>query len=524
MAFKKLLKNLFGGGGGNALAEVEEARERAEKALEDLRRLAQEVGASPPALAAVPGVLEDTREAEREETAGPVSLVEKYDAAWKSVIEARSELLRANPERMASEYLEEMGRCAEDIEAPTARTFAFLQLAGLQAAVKNEEDSAHFLGRALAAIDDGAHVATVMNGLASLRPLKERIGEEWFQARFDDVVESVGSFGDPSEEVTAHCEIVRGRSAFGDFEGALSHARGIEDPWYQEQAVAIVLEAKAMAGDAAGARELVEELEDPALAGAAWKSIVHAEARAGDLAGARDVARAIEDPDWRSAALREVAEQQARSGEIEAAVELAEGIEAAQWRADALRGIAEVHAEEGDVDAAFALIARIEVPVFQQQAVVEVVQALVKRGDSAGAKGAAQRIPDGATRAMALGSIAREEARQGRIEESRATLELVREAAGTAVVGASFDSVLAMIAEVQAWHGDLADAVHTAEGILQPQARAQLLHDLAADLVKDGNLARLAELEALYEEPLGRTWLLLGATRYGVAHLAALER
>ncbi len=512
MAFKKLLKNLFGGGGGKALAEVEDARERAERALEDLRRLAREAGSAPAALEAVPRELEDARAAEKESAVEPAALVERYDAAWRSVLGARTELLTAHPEQMAAEYLEEMGRCAEDIEAPTARTFAFLQLAGLQAAVKNEEDSAHFLGRTLSSISGGDHVSTVINSLTNLRPLEERIGSGWFRERFDDFVASVNDIGDPSEEVTAHCEVVRGLSSFGDFEGALSHARAIEDAWYQEQAVAIVLEAKAMAGDAAGARELAGELEDPALASAAWKSIVHAEARAGDLSGAQELAEQIEDPDWRSAALREVAEQRARSGEVDVAVELAAGIESPQWRADALRGIAETHAEEGDVDAAFALIERIEVPVFQQQAVVEVVQAFVKRDDFAGAKGAAERIADGATRAMALGSVAREEARQGRIEESRATLELVREAASNAVVGASYDGVLAMIAEIQARHGDLPEAVHTSEGIMQPHARALVLHNLAADLVKDGDLSRLVELEALYDEPLGRTWLLLGAT------------
>ena len=507
----KFWKKLFGGGSDRAGGEVAAARERAVQALEALAALARELGDAPAVLVAAQTAVEGARAQEERGEGDPASLVATYDGAWRSLLQGRTELLFAHPARMARDYVAAMGESAEDIENPTARTFAFLQLAALHSVQGDADEERFWLDRALASVSDGESVTAAMNSLQTVGALGERVDAAWATSRCEDLRERIAQWGDPIEEVAAVNELVRGRAALGDVEGALAWARDVEDPWYREHAAASVLEAMAGKGKVDEAEALLEELTDPALRGAAQKSLAAATARTGNHAAGRDRAAAIADPEWRNGALREVAEIQAQAGGVEGARALADAIPCEKWRADARRGIAEARALAGDAEHALQVVASMEDGGSQLACLAEVAQILADRGEFDAVRRIAEAVDHPGTRVFLLGALAQGLVRHGQPAQGAEALDLALEVAAGARKEVPLDALLAALVEVRAHTGDVEDAIEAAEGIAQPNARAAVYHRVAKDLVAAGEVGQLAGLETLCREPLGRTWFLLGA-------------
>lgn len=513
MAFKKLLQRIFGGDAGGASAEVAAARKDAQQALASLRGLAEELRVSASAYSAAAHALETAEGTTAEED--PQRRIEAYASVRHLALEGRGQLLLAHPRHAAAAYVELMRDSVPDVEPPSARTFSLVQLAAMQAVLGDEEDSEVFLARALAACGHGEQVTSAVNGLVSMHG-DGGVGDKWTSTCFDRLLASGDDERDPAEQVVAASEVARGRVECRDLPGALAVAEGIEDPWYRERAYASILETHAKSGTLDGVEELAARIEDAELLAPVTKHVVFALAAANEFDAARARAATLEDPEARGAAEREIAELLARAGKHDDALAYAAEIESDSWRTDAYQGIAEACAEKGERVVALDALQRIEDPAVLVQSMHTVAFTLTQRGDLDAARELIEGIEEPVLQRLALGTLAREEAKAGQAHAGRGEASLATLA--RAVDGASrlpgmpHDVLMSIIAEVHLWNGDL-DAATAALGEMeQPQSTTQLLHRLGRSLADAKRLDLVEQILARYREPLGRTWLLLGAT------------
>ncbi|WP_426503598.1 hypothetical protein ACPPVO_39055 [Dactylosporangium sp. McL0621] len=270
-----------------------------------------------------------------------------------------------------------------------------------------------------------------------------------------------------------------------------SAAFAIADPFQQAMALAAVSTALVRVGERdragralAGAQAVLELITEPEPVMKAFAATAEASIRTGQLRRARAVANAQLEPYRRALALTALAAAALQAGEAERACTIALSAEVASRvldprrdRAEALTRIASVLLRAGSVGPACLLTAEAEI--------------------------AARAIVGVDRRAAALTAIALVLARAGDMDHAEAVATEAEAAAGT--ITSHLIRVQALTAVAVAYVD--ADAVERAEHVvselIEPYARAEAMCEVAAALVRAGELRRAEDL-ALAAEAAAR--------------------
>lgn len=185
----------------------------------------------------------------------------------------------------------------------------------------------------------------------------------------------------------------------------------------------------------------------------AYGRIAEAHARAGDYQAARALFRNIGDGEVRDDAMETVALTAARAGAFDVALDTANGLVNVDRKAQTQGRIARERAQAGDIPAGIAI---------------------------------ADRIAAVDTRVITLGFIAEIAARANQREAVEQTVARTREAMARLTEPGMRDTMATIVAAARARGGDHRDALDLALTVVDPQARASALNELAAIAVAAG--------------------------------------
>lgn len=215
---------------------------------------------------------------------------------------------------------------------------------------------------------------------------------------------AAGAVAGSREQAEVWAGLAVGMAVLGEFDGAESLARAIDNEGWREQALTDLVAVLARAGHLDRAAALVEAVTNDDRRAQALIAVATATARAGEISMAEAVAGRIADPRWRTRALTELA----AAGGVHAARFAAEaeaastGITFTAQKAMAAAEVVAAHAAAGDIARAEAVARGIAVPRWR----VRALSRLASIVDADRARELAQTIGDPDAQARALAALA----------------------------------------------------------------------------------------------------------------------
>jgi len=383
---------------------------------------------------------------------------------------------------------------------------------------------------------------------------------------FQDAFETAHSLPEPERSLALE-SVARAQAEKGDVAAAMTTAGAIKDVRSRADALSEAAVAQARAGDFRTAVATVKMIEDsPSSSGLrGFLLIAHFQNRAGDKAGAartlreaavwiilkmregqrsdahrrfaisslasiasmqsrmgdarsaaetreemRKILEEIQNPATRDSALASTVRALAASGDFVFAREIAEQMKQGGHRDSALASIAEEEARAGNLPAARGTIDTMEAPSEIARARTSVGLIQTNQGDPLGAIQTASSISDPKARAEALIALAGTFARKKQGEPAVSALAQGLEAAQIAGKEKMEPQFWRDVVGVQAWSGNVLDALQTTRRIQDEASRAWAIQFVTHKESAAGDW-RLALSWAEEEtSPLVRAYALLG--------------
>lgn len=354
-----------------------------------------------------------------------------------------------------------------------------------------------------------------------------------------EAVKEAAAIQDPGHRVMLKT-LARAQARSGDVASARQTLGGIQEAGARAEVLRAIAVAEARAKDGKAARQTVAAIPGDYARREALVSVVRAQARAGDVAGALQTAASAKEDPLAARMLGEVAVAQAFLGDLEAARQTSQLITDPRWQDQFRLLVALQQGRAGDLAGALATASAIRPGPARLMALGGLAVARAEGGDEQGVRRVLALVPDERERAAILPAVLEKQAAAGHLTAALSTLRDVPAGEREVAMGD--------IARAQARAGDVAGAMRTVEGIKDRTARASALRAVAVarmkagdpsgalqvaaakgfEYEKDETLRAIAEAQAQSGDPTGarRTAAMIGSsmTRDGVQWTIAVAR
>ena len=258
-----------------------------------------------------------------------------------------------------------------------------------------------------------------------------------------------------------------------------------------------IASAQAQQGDVIGALVTAGRIDNVHQHDTALKSIIEVRIQAGDVARALGMIERIKDVFVRESALITVAETQTKKGDVTGAMQTAKKISHyPQLHSNVLRKIAEAQAMEGNITEALRTAGSIAHWRQHAMALGTIAKAQARSGDRTGARAtiadamrSAEHVGNTVDRTNALIHISKAQDEAGDSSGAETTLRKATRNAGSIELGTFRDTALVKIVEARAMRGDFVEAHKTADRLEWSRDRSFALQAIAEVQALAGDVA-----------------------------------